>query len=173
MKLEEAASLIQTEEIKHEFPETWADLGCGSGLFTHALSTFLADQSLIYAVDNNLSSFRMNTIRDQVVIKKVLSNFETDSMNLTNLDGILMANSLHYIKNKKAFLEKAKTWYGNKPVFLIVEYDRDHSNPWVPYPISFQKLKELFTLTGFTEIKKLHEKKSFYGGGKMYSALIR
>jgi hypothetical protein len=102
-----------------------------------------------------------------------LKNFETDSMDLSNLDGILMANSLHYIKDKISFLENAKNWFRNKPVFLIVEYDRDDSNPWVPYPLSFMKLRELFTGQGFTDIKKLSEINSIYSTGKMYSALIR
>ena len=173
MKLKEAISLIHTEEIKHESPAIWADLGSGSGLFTRALSFLLPDHSLIYAVDKNLSSFKMNNVRDQVIIKQLLSNFENDSMDLTDLDGILMANSLHYIKEKITFLESAKTWFRNKPVFLIVEYDREDSNPWVPYPLSFLELNKLFTGLGFTDIKKLHEVNSVYSTGKIYSALIR
>ncbi len=173
MKLEAAISLIQTKYLIHRSPETWADLGAGSGLFTQALSTLLADQSVIYAIDKNLSPFDLNTFRDRVFIRQQRQDFEMDTMDLLNLDGILMANSLHFIKNKPAFLERAKTWFRNKPVFLVVEYDRDDSNPWVPYPLSFHSLKELFTRLAFSDIEKIHEVKSLYGRGKMYSALIR
>jgi hypothetical protein len=117
MKLKEAISLIQTEDIRHESPETWADLGSGSGLFTRALSFFLADQSLIYAIDKNLSSFKFSSSRDEVFIKHLLKNFETDSMDLSNLDGILMANSCIILKTKYLFLKMQKTGSGANPYF--------------------------------------------------------
>ena len=49
MQLKEAISLIQ-----HELPEyatVWADLGCGDGLFTNALSQLLADDSLMINIE--------------------------------------------------------------------------------------------------------------------------
>jgi len=41
MKSEDAVSLINSEEILKTHPQTWADLGCGTGLFTIALTEIL------------------------------------------------------------------------------------------------------------------------------------
>ncbi|MEO6327421.1 MAG: hypothetical protein ABIO55_00740 [Ginsengibacter sp.] len=41
MDVKTAISLIQSPATKSNAPTTWADLGCGSGLFTTALSTLL------------------------------------------------------------------------------------------------------------------------------------
>jgi hypothetical protein len=56
--------------------------------------------------------------------------------------------------------------------FLIVEYDTTRFNPWVPYPINYANLHQLFTTLGYTSITKLSEAPSRFGG-RMYSALIR
>ena len=56
--------------------------------------------------------------------------------------------------------------------FLIVEYDTTRFNPWVPYPINYANLHQLFTTLGYTSITKLAEAPSRFGG-QIYSALIR
>jgi hypothetical protein len=39
--------------------------------------------------------------------------------------------------------------------FLLVEYNTDIANPWVPYPVSFDRLQAVFAKAGFTTVKKL------------------
>ena len=168
MELKEAVSLIQTDEIIQNKQTTWADLGSGSGLFTRALSGLLYIGSTIYAVDKRISSFQKNSFSDQVVVRTIESDFVRDDLKLENLDGILMANALHFVKDKKLFIEKVLPWFRDVPVFLLVEYDTDRSNPWVPYPVSFITLKKLFTEMGFGVLKKIGEKKSLYRSGTMY-----
>jgi len=172
MELREAISLIQTDEITQYKQTAWADLGCGSGLFTRALAGLLYPGSTLYAVDKNVSSFQKRSFPNQVVVKTIESDFVRDDLNLQNLDGILMANSLHFVRNKKLFIEKIIPYFKGVPVFLMVEYDTDLPNPWVPYPLSFDTLKKLFTELGFNVVKKINEKKSLYHSGKIYSAFI-
>ena len=172
MQLQEAISLIQTDEIIQDKPTTWADLGCGSGLFTRALAGLLYTGSTIYAIDKNISSFQKNSFPGQVLVTTFESDFVRDDLNLQNLDGILMANSLHFVRKKKQFIEKLIPLFRSAPVFLMVEYDTDLPNPWVPYPLSFGKLKNLFTELGFGVVKKINEKKSLYHSGKIYSVFI-
>jgi trans-aconitate methyltransferase len=172
MELREAISLIQTDEIIQDKQTTWADLGCGSGLFTRALSSLLYTGSTIYAVDKRISSFQRHSFSGQVLITTIESDFVRDDLNLQNLDGILMANSLHFVKNKKQFIEKLIPLFYSTPVFLMVEYDTDFPNPWVPHPLRFDTLKKLFTEMGFSVVKKINEKKSLYHSGKIYSAII-
>jgi ubiquinone/menaquinone biosynthesis C-methylase UbiE len=171
MRLSEAKSLIQNGEFSTRSKTIWADLGCGSGLFTKALAAMLNPGSTIYAVDKNPVKFSLADIPDQILISTSKSDFESDAFHLNGLDGILMANAFHFVRNKNAFLERAKTWFRRNPFYLIVEYNTDKPNPWVPYPVSFQSLVKLFAGLGFTRIEKLHEINSVYNSGKMYSAV--
>ena len=172
MELQEAISLIQTDKLIQDTQTIWADLGCGSGLFTRALSGLLFTGSTIYAVDKNISSFQKSSFPNPVIVKTIESDFVKEDLNLQNLDGILMANALHFIRNKKSFIEKMIPYFRNAPIFLMVDYDTDLPNPWVPYPLSFGTLKKLFTELGFSVVKKINEKKSLYHSGKIYSVFI-
>lgn len=150
--------------------EVWADLGCGKGFFTEALARQLSPKSKIYAIDktNSLSL----TSKSDITIKFQKANFEKDDLNLPVLDGILMANSLHFVEDKKTLLQKLIKHLKNDGKFLIVEYNTDTSNPWVPYPISFPRLEKLFSEAGFNSIQKMAEAKSLYGSGMIYSSII-
>src|SRR5947209_19367694 len=105
MQIQEAISLIQTDQLVQDTKTIWADLGCGSGLFTRALAELLFSGSIIYAVDKSISSFQKN-VSNKIVIKTIESDFVSDDLSLLNLDGILMANSLHFVKNKKQFIDR-------------------------------------------------------------------
>jgi ubiquinone/menaquinone biosynthesis C-methylase UbiE len=172
MQLQQAIDLIRNKDIDAETASVWADLGCGSGLFTNALASLLKDESTIYAVDKNLSSFDKNSFLKNISIKPVQLNFENATLPFNHLDGILMANSLHYVKNKKEFLEKLKTYLNEKACFLMVEYDTEISNDWVPYPISFLSIKKLFNESGFGSVTKINERPSAYNRGNLYSVMI-
>ncbi len=172
MHLRKAISLIQAEGYYEFTKSTWADLGCGSGLFTRALASVLPPDSIIYAVDKSLSSLKIPESPKRIRIKTLEADFISDSFKLAGLDGILMANSLHYVKDKKLFLGKVKTWFHDNPVFLIIEYDTDIPNPWVPYPLSFPVLKTLFNTLGYIRINKIQEVKSRYRTGNLYSTII-
>src|ERR1700740_3340826 len=98
MQLIEAIKLIQHKDITQAEPQTWADLGCGSGLFTQALASLLNNNSTIYAVDKNIGTFKK--FSTSVSIELLRLDFITANLSLTNLDGVIMANSLHYVKEK-------------------------------------------------------------------------
>ncbi|HEX3768086.1 MAG TPA: methyltransferase domain-containing protein [Puia sp.] len=172
MELQEAISLIHTDELIQDTQKTWADLGCGSGLFTRALADQLYAGSTVYAIDKNLSSFNTKTFPNHVILKAIESDFVKDELNLENLDGILMANAFHFVRDKKSFIKKIIPYFRNTPLFLFVEYDTNLPNPWVPYPKSFDSLKKLFNELGFSFVKMINEKKSLYRSGKLYSVLI-
>jgi 2-polyprenyl-3-methyl-5-hydroxy-6-metoxy-1,4-benzoquinol methylase len=108
MTLQEAIALIQNEHVISNAKKNWADLGCGSGLFTHALANLSNEESIVYAIDKNISSFKKISSFKSATIKPVELNFENATLPSHNLDGIMMANSLHFVKDKKSFLEKVK-----------------------------------------------------------------
>lgn len=174
MEIKDAIALLQSNRINFTGKKTWADLGCGNGMFTKALAHLLEPQSVIYAVDANLSAFnKIPNLYHKIEIKKRLADFENDPLPFKNLDGILMANALHYVNDKKGFIQKLQTASNKNHCFLIIEYDTDVPvNTWVPYPISFTSLQQLFTGLGYSFVQKLHERPSIFGRGKMYSAFI-
>lgn len=172
MELDQAIELIKNENINSAVQTYWADLGCGSGLFTRALAYLLKPHSKIFAVDKNISALNKLKQADNVVIEKIYADFIDDELKLNNLNGILMANSFHFVKNKIVFINKLEQYLLTNGWFLLVEYDTDSPNPWVPYPVSYHSLILLFEELGYTFIKKLNQLPSRYNRSTIYSALI-
>lgn len=173
MEPEEAIKLISHNSIQSKQKTTWADLGCGSGLFTSALANLLAPNSTIYAIDNNSAALHKVVTSTRVLTKKVKADFTTDDLHLPLLDGILMANSLHFVKDKISLLNQLDKYLRQDGCFLVIEYDMDIANPWVPYPLNYQSLTELFPRAGFTSFTKIHELPSRYNHSNIYSVLVQ
>jgi ubiquinone/menaquinone biosynthesis C-methylase UbiE len=174
MDLKDAIQFITHIDFSTKNKKVWADLGCGTGTFTQALANILEKDSTIYAVDTNRTALnKIPDIYNNIAIKKLTADFVFSELPIHQLDGILMANSLHYVKEKEVFLEKLRPHLDDEAYFLIVEYDSNISNVWVPYPIDFQSLKSLFSKSGYKNITKLNSRPSIYGNRQMYVALIR
>lgn len=172
MQLREAIELIQHPALSTPAPATWADLGCGTGLFTHALAHLLAPGSTIHAIDQDAAALKQVPSHTGIVIEKQTADFTRASLSFPPLDGILMANSLHYVKDKQAFLQRITASLRAKGHLLIVEYDTDRGNSWVPYPLSFHSLEQLCALMDYAMVGKLGEHPSIYNRSHIYSALI-
>lgn len=101
MQLNEAINLIQHPVTKEK--TSYADLGCGDGLFTKALAQLLAPQSVIYAVDKSQTALNSFSVDANIQLQKINIDFVKDELPFKNLSGILMANSLHYVEVKMLF----------------------------------------------------------------------
>ena len=170
MTLDEAKLLIENEHlIRQNGPQVWADLGCGSGLFTRALGHFLEPGSAIHAVDKG--GVPPSTIwHTDVRITGHVMDFEKERLPVVSLDGILMANALHYVQNPAVFLAQCYHLYAN-PVFLFVEYDTEVAvHPWVPYPVSFDALRAHCRTAGYAHIEQGHTRASAFGHARLYTA---
>jgi len=172
MTIAEAIALIQNDRFPVQPIVHWADLGCGSGLFTRALSTFLPAGSVAYGVDRS-TVLKKQTTTGGVDIVPVKADFITDSLPFGRLDGIIMANALHYVNDKPAFLQKLQAHLKDDALIVLVEYDTDTPVPtWVPYPVSFASLQKLAKTTGYTSVERLGEHPSVFGNGTIYSAML-
>lgn len=169
MELSEAITLLEGVQLSGEL-QRWVDLGCGDGLFTKALASLLPNGSEIIAID-----------RDETAIDQVPANFKgvsikAEAVDFTmmpfspGVDGILMANSLHFIRDAELFLERLIAYLNPAGQLLIIEYDTEEDNQWVPYPISARNLTEIgknLNLT-FTELNRAPSQ----FGSTLYSASL-
>jgi ubiquinone/menaquinone biosynthesis C-methylase UbiE len=173
MDLQNAIALIKNSSITETPNARWADLGCGSGLFTYALANLLQKGSTISAVDKKSGPLQKLSNPNDIVIFKEEKDFIKNLLPFDKLDGILMANSFHYVADKNHFIAGARKWLSDSGIFLIVEYDTDKANPWVPYPVSAHALKQLFIKAGYSSFTKLRDMPSAYNSANIYSAAIR
>ena len=170
MELSIATRLLQKGVDVTIKEPAWADLGAGSGLFTKALSSLLSS-GIIYAVDKDNTSF-INNDQTSARIQKAKQDF-TKELAIEQCDGILMANSLHYVSDKQIFIHKIKQKLKKTGVMIVIEYERSNANPWVPYPIKFHELEKLMIATGFSSVQKIEETPSSFDRSMIYSALVR
>lgn len=133
---------------------TWADLGAGSGAFTLALRELTGEQASIYAVDRDKA--RLGELERAWRVRfgaaknlHVLPADFTRPMDLHALDGLLMANSLHFYKDKVSVLRQVSTLLKPGGRLMVVEYAVDAGNMWVPYPFSFERFQRLAVEAGF------------------------
>ena len=138
----------------------YADFGAGSGAFTLALRELIGLDATIYAVDKDKSSLRTleNSHRarfDTTHNLILLPNDFSRPLDLPPLDGVVMANSLHYFRDKEKLLRQVWEYLKPNGAVLLVEYNVDSGNLWVPYPLSFETYRILASRVGFTEPRLL------------------
>jgi hypothetical protein len=66
-----------------------------------------------------------------------------------------MANSLHFVKDKTPVLALVRSYLKPGGAFVLVEYDADRGNLWVPHPISYTTWLAAAPSAGFTATRLL------------------
>jgi len=146
---------------------SFADLGAGSGAFTLALRELLGLSADIYAVDRNqgrlaeLERSHQARFGASDHLHLISADF-THALDLPLLDGVLMANSLHFSRNKEKVLRHVSSFLRPEGALLLVEYNVDRGNPWVPHPLSFETFHELAPRAGFSEPRLLAKRPSSF-----------
>jgi hypothetical protein len=135
-----------------------------------ALAQLLAPGSTIYAVDFEQRALeKIPDQHDGVQIRTIVADLKSSSLRLPSVHGILMANTLHFIREQQLLLRRLLSV---ADCFLIVEYERSKPNRWGPYPVGFKRLRQLFTEAEVERVEKLATRPSLFGG-TMYSALVK
>jgi ubiquinone/menaquinone biosynthesis C-methylase UbiE len=137
----------------------WADLGSGWGAFTLALADLLGPEATIHSVDRDGGSLRRQreALRDRFPGARVdyrQADF-TRPLDLPALDGVVMANSLHFVRGKGPVLELVLRALRPGGRLVLVEYDSDRGNPWVPHPLSYPAWERLAKASGYTGTRRL------------------
>jgi ubiquinone/menaquinone biosynthesis C-methylase UbiE len=157
---------------------TWADIGAGEGAFTLALADLLGPDGRIVAVDRDRGALRSNEeavrARFPATTLTALVADLTGELGLPELDGLVTANSLHFVPRDRQVAVIASLAARLRPGgrFVVVEYDADRGNPWVPHPFSYPSWERLAVAAGLAETRRIGRVPSRFLGA-IYAAESR
>lgn len=169
MKLGDAVEMIRP--VVDGRDGAWADLGAGGGTFTRALRELLGPGSRIYAVDRDVSAVAAlgrRTTPDAIHVTPVAADFtrpfQLPGIDGEHLEGLLFANSLHFVDDSIATLRRLARWLAPRGRVVVVEYDQRGPSRWVPYPIPAARWSELATAAGLVNALVVGRRPSAFAG---------
>jgi SAM-dependent methyltransferase len=157
---------------------TWADIGAGTGAFTLALAELLGPGARIVTVDLDRGALGRNA--QAMADRYPETRFEaqvgdlTEPLDLPPLDGLVAANSLHFIARTRQVdaVRHLASYLKPGGIFLLVEYDADRGNPWVPHPFSWVSWQRIAAEAGLIDTRAIGRVPSRFLGA-IYSAASR
>ena len=154
----------------------WAEFGSGRGAFTFALAELIGPEGAIYSVDKNQAalrdqahSFQKRSTDHQPIIHYLNKDY-VQPFSLPPLNGVQMANTLHYHEHKAAILKLIHNYMVPNGHMILVEYNSDRGNTWVPHPLSLNSWRLLAEKVGFVGTRLLERVPSSFMG-EIYSAI--
>lgn len=139
----------------------WADIGAGEGAFTLALAELLGPGGRIIAVDRDRGALEENTRAlaarfPRVELETRRADFE-GPLDLPPLDGLAAANSLHFVARARQaeVIRHLASYLRPGGAFIVVEYDADRGNPWVPHPFSAASWERLAADAGLIDTTRI------------------
>jgi ubiquinone/menaquinone biosynthesis C-methylase UbiE len=174
----EAVALIEGAVRGHE--GTWADLGAGDGTFTRALGKLLGPKSRIYAVDREASAvaelerWSASAAENVIPVQADFTGaFELPLLGETLLDGMFLANALHFVRDAGAVLTRLVKLVRPGGRVVLVEYDQREASRWVPHPIPIAHLPALAAAAGISAPTVTATRPSTYRGTLYVAAADR
>jgi ubiquinone/menaquinone biosynthesis C-methylase UbiE len=138
---------------------TWADFGSGRGAFTLALAELVGPAGKIYSMDKDEGSLRQGERALQaqfpdITIQYLRADF-TKPLDLPPLDGLIIANALHFLPQKDKTVRLLRSYLRPAGRFILVEYNTDRGNHWVPQPMTNGTRAALAQRCGFQHTELL------------------
>jgi SAM-dependent methyltransferase len=154
----------------------WADLGSGEGAFTLALAECLGPGGEIYSLDKDGRALQRQELALHARFPQVkLNTFQTDFTNplpVPALDGVVIANALHFLRDKGPALRQIRAALKPDGRLIVVEYNVERGNLWVPHPFAYPTWVKLARQNGFDRTELLATRPSRFLE-EIYSALSR
>jgi SAM-dependent methyltransferase len=156
----------------------WADFGSGTGAFTLALADLIGPEGVIYSIDQDRSALAQQAqalrarLPNSIVYTRIADFTRPLRDSLPPLDGIVMANALHFHRNPQPIVQLLKSYLRPQGRFILIEYNIEHGNSAVPYPVSYRQWEELARRSGFTDTQLLMTRPSRFLK-EIYSAVSK
>ena len=156
----------------------WLELGAGSGAFTLAALEVLGEEAEVAAIDRDAGALRKleqatASRFPSIEVRTIVADFTQPlAVEPGSFDGVLMANSLHFVRDKEPVLRAAIDALKPGGRFVIVEYGSDRGNQWVPWPIGYASWEKLAVEVGLRDTRRIAEVPSRFLGS-MYAAVSR
>jgi ubiquinone/menaquinone biosynthesis C-methylase UbiE len=153
----------------------WLELGAGRGAFTLALAELVGVGGSIVALDRDSTALHalradLRTRFPAVGVDTVVADFSRPlPFTPGSFDGLLMANSLHFVRDKLPVIRAAVALLRPSGRFVLVEYGSNRGNPWVPWPIDFETWERLAMAAGLGSVRRIAEVPSRFLGS-IYAA---
>lgn len=149
--------------------ETWADLGAGTGVFTRALASIVGPGGHLFAVDEDDRA--LGAIRAWAAPQVTMLRADvTQPLDLPMLDGVVMANVLHFVADARMVLPRIVKLLRPGGRLVLIEYEGRRPGPWVPYPVPMSRFRELAAASGLGEPRVAATRPSRFGG-QIYAAV--
>src|ERR671921_54162 len=144
----------------HGVGPRWLELGAGEGAFTLALADLIGPRGEITALDRDAAA--LERLPDELRrrfpggarLATVIADF-LDPLPAGPFDGVLAANSLHFVEDPVEVLRRAREALVPDGRLVVVEYDADRGNPWVPHPFSANRFAAIAAAAGFVEPREI------------------
>ncbi len=184
MNAEEIEALIRpgiaetpAEAAQDRAAPVWADFGAGWGNFTLALRRILGPDAMLHAIDRDADALQTTRQRHaQQYPDAPLTLWPQDfshPLELPPLDGLVMANALHFIPSQRQadVLMLLASYLKPAGRMIIVEYEMRWPRPWIPHQITSKNLLTKINEAGFRQCNLIATRQSPSSGTVMYSIL--
>lgn len=142
--------------------ERVADIGAGSGYFTIPVARAVGDEGVVWAID--IRQEMLDYIRERLEAEGLenvrLMRVEPDDPQLPNgkVDTILMVDMIHYVKDKAAYISRAKEGLAPGGRMVVIDYIPKpfEERPWGPPPVqqvSRETLDAAFAEAGMKPVR--------------------
>jgi ubiquinone/menaquinone biosynthesis C-methylase UbiE len=152
----------------------WADFGSGAGAFTLALADLIQPTGMIFSIDRDGSALQTQDRQMKLLFPEVHVHYRrtnyTHPIDLPPLDGIIAANTLHFLQDKTPVLNLFYAYLKPAGRMILVEYNIEDGNYAVPYPLPYPTWERLARHAGFAVTQLLATRPSRFLR-EIYSAL--
>lgn len=137
---------------------TWADFGCGEGIFTIVLYELVGPECELHAIDKNRGALRrlqanFTEMYPQATLHTHRADFK-NPVDLPELDGFVIANALHFVTDdqKQEVLQRLTDYLKPGGRGIVVEYNAQRGNFAVPHPLDDAGFIELGRKIGLEDV---------------------
>jgi ubiquinone/menaquinone biosynthesis C-methylase UbiE len=136
----------------------WLELGAGRGAFTLALTDKLGPVAENVAVDRDARDLAdlaatMGRRFPETDLTTIVADFNRTMPVEPGFDGLLAANSLHFVRDPGTVINGVRPLLRPGARIVVVEYDSDSGNPWVPFPFSFTSGQAIAATAGLVDTR--------------------